>query len=100
MATYGEFYFKVLERTNKDYQGLHNLTYLDQIERKINCYNQYATKPHDYYECFRDIEIQRESDASSLNKDYNVIEDELKLCTEGCKQLSEAEGKACNRKCG
>jgi hypothetical protein len=31
MATYGEFYFKLLEKISSDYQSLHNLSTLDQF---------------------------------------------------------------------
>ena len=75
MATYGEFYFNVLEKTSNDYLALHNLHSLHQLDRKINCYQQFNKAPNQYYQCFRDIEQQREGDATTLNHDYSIIED-------------------------
>lgn len=99
MATYGEFYYKVLEQISNDYLGLHNLNNLQQLEAKIKCYQQFSNKPHDYYECFRNIEQQRETDAEILGKDYGILEEEYKLCCEGSKQMTEFDGKIRNREC-
>lgn len=35
-----------MEKINNQYLALHNLNSLKQIEKKINCYNQYSQKPH------------------------------------------------------
>ena len=34
-----------------------------------------------------------------LGQDYNIIEEDYKLCSEGCKQAREGESN-CNAKCG
>ena len=49
MATYGEFYYKMLERINVDYMGLHNLSALDVLDRKIKCYSQFGKEANKYY---------------------------------------------------
>lgn len=53
MATYGEFYFRVLEHVNNGYLGLHNLSELDQFDKKTKCYKDFEKEPNKYYECFR-----------------------------------------------
>ena len=55
MTAYGEGYFKVLEKINNDYLGMHNLNTLSHIENKIKCYKQFSSQPHEYYECFTQI---------------------------------------------
>jgi hypothetical protein len=90
----------VLERTSNDYLGLHNLTTLDTLDRKLACFTRYSKQPSDYYDCFREVEGQTLNEANSLLNDYNMIEEEYKLCSEGCKQLAGDDLNACNSKCG
>ena len=100
MATYGELYFKVLERTSNQYLGLHNLNVLDQLDRKANCFTQFGKQPSEYYNCFRNIERQTDAEATVLGTDYVVVEDEYKLCGEGCKQMIGEEANLCANRCG
>ena len=39
-------------------------------------------------------------DSTKLSSDYVLIEEEYKLCSEGCKQSGQADIVACNSKCG
>jgi hypothetical protein len=74
MTTYGEGYYKVMERINKQFLGLHNLNALGHLERKIQCYSQFSSQPHEYYECFFQVEDRRAGDAGELGSAYNLIE--------------------------
>ena len=67
MATYGENYFRVLEKTSSNYLALHNLNALNSLDLKLKCYKQHQQQPHEYYQCFRNIETQTENESKTLN---------------------------------
>ena len=46
MTTYGEGYYRVMERISQQFLGLHNLNSLAHLERKIHCYQQFPSQPH------------------------------------------------------
>lgn len=87
-----------MERISQQFLGLHNLNSLAHLERKIQCYSQFAAHPHEYYECFLQVEDRRNADANELTGAYNLIEEEFKLCNEGCKNVG-TEGTACTNTC-
>lgn len=87
MTTYGEGYYRVMERISQQFLGLHNLNSLAHLERKIHCYQQFPSQPHEYYECFFKVEDRREAEAKELHGAYSLVEEEFKLCNEGCKNV-------------
>ena len=62
-----------MERISQQFLPLHNLNSLSHLEAKLNCYQQFSNKPHEYYECFFQVEDKRSADSSQLLGAYTLV---------------------------
>jgi hypothetical protein len=85
MSSYGEGYYRVMEGISQQFLPLHNLNALSHLEAKLACFTQFAARPHEYYECFFQVEDRRSADATHLTGAYTLVEEEFKTCNESCK---------------
>lgn len=75
MNSYGEGYFNVMSTVSHDFLGQYNLNLLSTFEKKIQCYQRFQKDPHQYYDCFVEVEGKREEDAKQLTSAYSMVEE-------------------------
>lgn len=85
MAHYPPVYTKIGDQVKKEYRSVYNQYELKNCALKIECFNQFALLPIEYYQCYDLVEASNFQKRKLQQRRLGEMEDDLILCQADCK---------------